>query len=313
MKKTLKVLAIITMMAVIVLAAGCKSTPENPNAGPVVNATIPELFSPDPDNTNERMTVAISVEHPVPIKDWTIQIQPNRQGAGQRQSAEGGQRQSAEGGQRERPEGQERQRRRAAFFEQTGNGKPPANFQWNGRGTSGELVQSATEYRLTIAVNDIFDNSTTYEGIINIDVIVRQEGDVLRIIVPSIVFPANSSDFARLTEDERRSNTRILRLIANALNRYPDYRITVEGHANPTTAPDTPERTREEAGAAGIIGLRPLSEQRARAVADFLVANNDIARTRLNAVGVGGTRTVADYDDEDENWKNRRVEFILNR
>jgi outer membrane protein OmpA-like peptidoglycan-associated protein len=48
-------------------------------------------------------------------------------------------------------------------------------------------------------------------------------------------------------------------------------------------------------------------------VVDSLVANNGIVRTRLTAVGMGGTRTVADYDDEEDNWKNRRVEFILQR
>jgi outer membrane protein OmpA-like peptidoglycan-associated protein len=132
------------------------------------------------------------------------------------------------------------------------------------------------------------------------------------MIVPSIVFPGNSADLSRVSEEDARNNTRVLRLIANALNKFAGYNVLVEGHANPTTPPGA-KRNAEETGSASVLGLKPLSESRAKAVVDYLSANNGINSTRLSFVGVGGTRTVAAYDDDEENWKNRRVEFILNK
>ncbi|MCL2765631.1 MAG: OmpA family protein [Treponema sp.] len=297
MKKILALILTIALIAGITLS--CQTPPpapapvQNPNAGPKVTVTIPELFSPDPDIEDDKMTINIAVEHPVQIKDWTITIQPNRQ--------------QTSGQSTERQAGERQGRQRRAFFEQSGTGTPPAAWQWNGRGTSGEMVMSAMDYRFTISVDDVFGNNTVTEGIIEVDIIVRREGNNLRIIVPSIVFPPNAANFNLLSQDEQRANTRIMNMIARALNKFGDYRIIVEGHANPTTPPNTTQRTNENSI------LRNLSEQRARAVVDFLVNNNGISRQRLSAIGVGGDRTVADYDDSEENWKNRRVEFLLAR
>jgi flagellar motor protein MotB len=322
-----KLLSVVFVVFCVLAVAACITKPpkyENPNAEPKVTVVIPELFSPDPDVENDVMTIAITVEHPVPIKDWQIQVQPNRrqggqagqqQGAGQggqqgqgRQGGQGGGnaerqgRQGGQGGDAERPAGA---RRRGPFFEQNGTVTPPAEWKWNGKGTSGEMVQSATEYLFRLTVNDIFDNTTTQEGIINVDVLVRKEGDLYKIVVPSIVFPPSSADFTRLAEDEMRGNRRVLGLIGRALNKYPGYKITVEGHSNPLTPPNTPERTAEEKSD------QALSEQRARTVVTYLVDNASIERSRLSATGKSCTQPIADYDDDEENWKNRRVEFIL--
>jgi len=286
-----KIIALLFAVSIIVLA--CKSIPhENPGTGPVVTAEIPELFSPDPDITDDKMTILISVTHPIPIKDWTIQIQPNRTG--------------------QRPAGEQAARRtgagRRVFFEQKGSGAVPAEWQWNGKNASGEMVQSAMEYRFTLSVNDLFNNNSVFEGTINTDVIVIRDGDKLRIVVPSIIFPPDKSDLGLVAdEDDRRSNARVLRLVARTLNRFDGYRITVEGHANPTTRPNSTARTNENPS---LIGL---SRDRAQAVINSLVTDNGINGARLTAIGIGGERTVAPWDDGEENWKNRRVEFILER
>ena len=303
----------------VLLMVGCASY-ENPNAGPQITVQMPELFSPDPDVPNDKLVVPVSVKHLVPIKEWSVTVQPNRNrqssaaagqgGDGQRQQ---GERQASQGGDQQRPagEGGQQRRNRGPFFEEKGKaakGKMPATWTWDGKGTSGEMVQSATDYLFTLTVADIFDNSSTYEGIISVDVLVRREGDNLRIIVPSIVFPPNSANFALLSAEEMRPNTRVLRLIANALNKFDAYQVTVEGHANPTTPPNTAQRTTEE-----TRELVPLSGDRAKAVIEYLVTNNNVKRDRLSSIGIGGERTVADWDDTDENWKNRRVEFLLQK
>ena len=292
----------IFIMAVVVMVfASCKTPPPpptddgNPKTNPEISVEIPELFSPNPDNANETMSIQIDVKHPVPIKDWTIAIQHH------------------EAEENHGNDSQQKARQSRPFFEQSGKGTPPAAWSWNGRSASGEMVQSATDYKFVLTVNDSFANNAVYEGIISVDVIVRHEGGILRIVVPSIIFPPNSSDFKLLSQDEMQSNARVLALIAKALNKFDAYKIKVEGHANPTTPPNTAHRRTEEAGNRTIIGLKPLSEARAKAVVDYLVANNGIKRERLSYVGIGGARTVANYTDKNENWKNRRVEFILQK
>jgi outer membrane protein OmpA-like peptidoglycan-associated protein len=252
---------------------------ENPNRGPNLQVSIPPLFSPNPDIEN-RFPIAIAVTHPVlPLKDWSIRI---REGDGT-----------------------------ASFFTQSGQGNPPVTWTWNGKGTSGRLVESATDYPFELTVSDSFDNKGTYEGIIAVDIIVRRDGDGYRINVPSIIFPANSSDLRRVTQAEQNSNARVMGMIAKSLNKFPDYTIIVEGHANPTTPPGTVARVTEEAGTGGVMGLVPLSDARAKAVVDYLVANEGISRNRLRTLGIGGTRTIAAYDDDKKKKKNRRVEFLL--
>jgi len=311
-----KITVLFLAVTVLLLAFSCASSPtppsglENPGKGPAVTAEIPELFSPDPDIPDDTITIAIKVEHVVPIKDWSIQIQPNRRQSGQAatQTTAGSTAGTTEERQPRRQSGERR-----SFFEQNGTGDVPSAWKWNGKGLSGEMVQSAMDYRFTLSVKDIFDNNTTFEGIISTDVLVRREGDILRIIVPSIVFQGNSANFINvfgdeITDDIIRSNRRILSLIARALNRFDGYRITVEGHTNPGQPLGTPARTREN------TANLPISEQRARAVVDYLVNNNNINRSRLTAVGMSATRTITeDYNNDDESWKNRRVEFILQR
>jgi len=298
---------LILVFFVVCVFSSCVSTPPaegNPKAAPELTVGIPELFSPNPDITDDTLKISIAVKHPVGIKDWNISIQPIRQGSGQSQAAQS---QTAQSETRQRSSDEQRQRQ--PFFLLTGTGTPPAQWEWNGRSTrpSGELVQSATDYKFTLTVNDIYNNSAVHEGVISVDVLVRREGNNLRIIVPSIIFPPDSSDMSRVSEDDQRSNRRVLRLIANALNKYPNYRITIEGHANPLSAAGTADWRRQE------NTYQPLSEQRARAVGEYLAANHNIARTRFTYVGIGTTRPVADYTDEEEQWKNRRVEFILVR
>jgi outer membrane protein OmpA-like peptidoglycan-associated protein len=315
-----KIIVLLFAVSVVVVSACVTPPAVNPEVGPELTVVIPELFSPDPDVVDDKLVVDITVKHPVKIKEWTVQVNRSFGGqAGQAPAADRPPRQAQDGEARqprERAEG-DAPRRSRAFYEHTGRNNPPAKWLWDGKSSrqSAEMVQSATDYRFVLTVTDIFDNSSTYEGIISVDVLVKREGNDYRIIVPSIIFPPNAASFSLLSEDDMRSNRRVLRLIAGALNRFPDYKITVEGHANPTTPEGSPQRARDEEGTATEIGLRPLSQQRAQAVVDYLVNDPDrgVDQSRLTAVGMGGGRTVAAYDDDDENWKNRRVEFLLHR
>ncbi|MCL2067152.1 MAG: OmpA family protein [Treponema sp.] len=241
--------------------------------GPELSAsTAPEFFSPDNDGEDDELYIRLSAIDASPIAGWSFVIRE--------------------------PEPPYLEFRR---FE--GRGNPAAQLIWDGRSARGELVQSATDYPYTFTAEDALGNSSSAEGRIGVDVLVIRDGDRLKIQIPSIVFRPNFADFEGLERDVVDNNNRILRRLAQILNKFRDYRIQVEGHANPTF-PRGPERDREE------TELRRLSEARARAVVDLLVRNG-VARSRLSSIGAGGSSPVAEFEDRDNWWKNRRVEFIL--
>jgi outer membrane protein OmpA-like peptidoglycan-associated protein len=251
-----------------------KSEPDT--EGPVIEVRFsPQYFSPDNDGENDVLEVSISVKDESRIADWLIEIR-------------------------------EPQPPYLLFSEWHGTGEPPARITWDGRSASGELVQSASDYPFRLTVTDVMENSSVFDGEIEVDVLVIREGDHLKVQVPSIVFGSNSGGFDGLDAETIAANDYILRRIAQVLNKFHAYQVEIEGHANPLARTER-ERQREEQQE-----LQPLSELRAKAVLDYLVRLG-VAGDRLSYVGMGGTKPVAAYEDRDNWWKNRRVEFILVR
>ena len=58
--------------------------------------------------------------------------------------------------------------------------------------------------------------------------------------------------------------------------------------------------------------LTPLSAERADAIKNYLIKKG-VSASVLATVGMGGKQPVVDPKDKDNNWKNRRVEFILQK
>jgi len=242
-------------------------------SGPELSmTTTPEYFSPDNDGENDELIINLSAKDASPVADWSIEIRPVES-------------------------------LNTLFKKIEGQGTPANRITWNGRSDRGELVQSASAYQYTFRAADALGNSSTITGRFVTDVLVMREGDRLRILVPSIQFRPNYADFVDLPRDVISENNRIIRRIAQILNQFRDYRVQVEGHANPTQ-PEGETRDREEPI------LKNISETRARAIVDLLVRNG-VTRSRLTATGAGGTTPVAAFDDRDNWWKNRRVEFYL--
>jgi outer membrane protein OmpA-like peptidoglycan-associated protein len=251
------------------------------NDGPVLSAALaPRPFSPDDDGVEDELEIRISANDESPIRGWKIEIRephpPYR-----------------------------------LFKDYHGEGSPPETVVWDGRSSWGEVVQAATDYPYVLTAADVHGNSAAYHGRVEVDILVQREpNDVLRVRVPSIVFGENSGGFTDLTSEQTKTNDQILRKIAGMLKKFDGYQMRVEGHANPTTPPGSRERRIEEEGSRQEKGLKPLSEERAQAVVDYLVSLG-IDPSRLTASGVGSERTLVDYTDTDNWWKNRRVEFIL--
>jgi len=252
---------------------------------PVVNFAIsPEYFSPDTYSGNDELTMTIDVKDPVDIATWSLDIIE--------QSVE-------EGG------GASKAR---TFTEWTGTGMPAHTITWDGKSAQGELVQSATDYPVAFKVTDIFGNSTLVNATITVDILVIREGDKLKINVPSIVFRANAADFNGLDQPTLDNNAKVIKRIAESLNKFKDYRISIEGFANSigkiygySAAKIADEETSE---------LIPLSKARAELVRQLLVKDGVDPR-RLSVEGMGSADPVVPFSDATNRWKNRRVEFIL--
>jgi flagellar hook assembly protein FlgD/outer membrane protein OmpA-like peptidoglycan-associated protein len=243
-------------------------------SGPALSFTwLPKYFSPDNDGVEDELTMNLGVRDASPVASWSLEIR-------------------------------EPQPPYLLFYRLEGRGTPAERTVWDGRSNSraagSELVQAATDYPVSFTATDSLGNTSAIKAAIGVDVLVIRDGDRLRIQVPSIIFRENAADFDSLPTDTVDNNLRVLRRIAEILNKFRDYTVQVEGHANPVARTQA-EETNE---------LRPLSDSRARAVVNMLVEFG-VARNRLSAIGIGGSRPVVKFEDRDNWWKNRRVEFIL--
>jgi outer membrane protein OmpA-like peptidoglycan-associated protein/flagellar hook assembly protein FlgD len=248
--------------------------------GPILDlSSRPEQFSPDNDGVNDVLSIRLKAEDSSPIARWTLDIYEPAMENGTNPGI---------------------------FKHFEGNSAPVEELMWNGRGNNGDLVQSVVDYPYIFTVTDALGNTSVKNGFFGIDVLViREEGDKFRIQIPSIVFPADSAVFDGLNQNTLDNNIRVIKRVAQILNKFRNYKVTIEGHANPTTAPG-PSREQEEPS------LKALSEKRAGYILEQLVRNS-VARNRLSFTGAGGSMPLASFEDRSGWWKNRRVDFILSK
>ncbi len=253
--------------------------------------TAPEYFSPDNDGTDDDLYIKLSGSSKAMFKSWSFVIND--------------------------PKGK-------VFWQTAGSSAITERIVWDGLSNTqknargfAERVQSATDYPYTFTVTDTLGMTSTVNGVIQVDVLVIRDGDVLKMAVPSIIFRSDNADFKTKAEVKNgiepeiaANNERVLKRVADILNKFQDYKVTVVGHANRLTDNEA-EETEDNPKLWGPA-LIPLSGKRAEYVKDYLVKKG-VAETRLSTEGKGGTELVVDYKDKDNNWKNRRVEFILEK
>jgi hypothetical protein len=264
----------------VTLATGGKPCTEN------------NAFSPDNDGTNDELNIGLSAKSVLPFKSWSFRVLDPKN--------------------------------RKPFWTVTGGDSIADSLTWDGKSNAfagAELVQSAMDYPYEFTVTDSQGLSSNTTGTIPVDILVVRDGNALRIRVAAIIFRANKADFegrnkdprSGLTQEQIDKNTSILKRVARILSKYSSYTVTVNGYANPLTPPGSKAREKEETeGYNGSPASRPLSLDRAKFVVEQLVKDG-VSRSRLSAAGLGGANTVAPWNDKDNNWKNRRVEFILNK
>ncbi len=257
----------------------CTATPPQ-----LVVKTAPKYFSPDNDGVDDDLYIALSATSAVPFKNWSFSVYDPQNGK--------------------------------VFWSRSGSSTITERMIWDGRGNNGELVQSATDYPYSFKVTDALGMSSEVKGMISVDVLVIRIGDVLKIQVPSIIFRSDNADFKGKDEEPKNgleksvidNNIRVIKRIAQILNKFKEYTVRIEGHANNVSGTEAEETST----ANGNIPLVPLSEARAETVKRMLTEFG-VAESRLSTVGVGGRQPVVPRSDKDNWWKNRRVEFILDK
>ena len=242
---------------------------------PVVHLGFsPIPFSPDNDGVDDELSIKIDVQDESEIQNWSLEIVD---------------------------------RQMVPFVTFSGTGMPKPEIIWNGIGRKGDLVIAAEDYPYRFTVTDMLGNTARETGIIPIDVLVIRDGDKLKIQIASINFEPDKAELSQATPEIIEKNTFVLNRLAQILKKYRSYGIVIEGHANPTKLRNEQERQKEE-----VEELKPLSEARAQTVRQALIERG-INGSRIKVIGMGGTKMIAEPLNKDENWKNRRVEFILEK
>jgi outer membrane protein OmpA-like peptidoglycan-associated protein len=151
----------------------------------------------------------------------------------------------------------------------------------------GELIEAAPLDKVKMA--EEIGGELRRQGLEGTTVTTVPEG--VMIAIDDVRFPPNS-DRLMAREQEK------LRRIAEILKRYPDRDILITGHT--ARAPGYTEKD-----------YQALSEQRARAVADFLLSLGARRPVQLTTRGMGARVPAGDNSTEEGMRKNRRVEITI--
>lgn len=258
----------------LTLVVDTRSAPVSQQPPDVSLSVGPTPFTPDGDGTNDLLMINSAAASENIIMSWELVIRD--------------------------PFG-------AEFRRWSGRGGPRRFISWNGEAADGELVQSAQEYTVTLTVTDDRGNTGSESAVIPVGILVIRDGLVLRIMVPSIHFAPYTADLFAVSPEDLEQNLETLRSLATVLNRYPDREILIEGHAAHDYYLEGPRKEREQREE-----LLPLSAARAEEVRQALIILG-VDSERMETIGIGGARPIVPHSDRENLWKNRRVEFILER
>ncbi|HNZ26996.1 MAG TPA: FlgD immunoglobulin-like domain containing protein [Spirochaetota bacterium] len=190
------------------------------------------------------------------------------------------------------------------FISFEGEGSPESKtIVWNGIGKKGALVESVQDYPVKVISEDTVGNvGETIIDPVSVDILViKLEDGRYKIRISNINFKPEK---AVMTEDKK--NLEILDLLAKALKKYSEYKISIEGYAN------------EYKKGLDVKWAYELSKNRAVAVRDKLVTKG-IGKNRMETIGKGFENPIIPLRDKitDEERKemsiNRRVEFYLSK
>jgi outer membrane protein OmpA-like peptidoglycan-associated protein len=172
-----------------------------------------------------------------------------------------------------------------------GVGDPPSDLKWDWKDQTGCSVPEG-EYYVRARVRDKNGVISGYGPALvkakfaNVDV----QGWTNKHVSRNVAFALNQS----FSETEGYA---VLKAVKEMLNNSPNGLILIEGHTDSNVA-------------LAVVSNQQLSEDRAKAVKEYLVKNG-VDKNRLAAQGFGDTRPLVFNDTEEGRAQNRRVELLL--
>jgi outer membrane protein OmpA-like peptidoglycan-associated protein len=167
-------------------------------------------------------------------------------------------------------------------------------FRWTDANAT--AAERERERRRSLDVEAIARNQVVAEEINTIledqnvtDIVVQATSEGILIRLSDIQFLANSTELA---ESEKIK----LQEVANVLRNMPGRKIQVAGHT---------------AMAGSAAGRRITSEQRAQAVAMYLIETGAVKESDITSIGYGADRPISDNSTVEGMAANRRVEIII--
>lgn len=196
-----------------------------------------------------------------------------------------------------------------------GTGRPSRNITWDGKNDRGNVLSDGV-YNAVLSVKDEVGNEGKSHPIqITIDtskpvVTIVTEEKPIQALVPQrsfsetergVVISLAAEVLFDVGASELKSGARTtLDKVINIIKRYPNRRISVEGHTD-----NIPINTSQ------FSNNQVLSEERAKSVLRFFVNKLNLPTDRFTTKGFGETQPIAPNTTEDGQKKNRRVEIIL--
>lgn len=190
----------------------------------------------------------------------------------------------------------------------SGTGSPPARVVWDGKSDKGAYLESGEDYQILATVTDAKSRTASKQATVTADILVEKlsEGRY-KIVISSIQYSGYSSDIFKVEPGLLAKNIAVLRKLALVLNKFPEYKIHLEGFAVSEYWNDPKSAAREQ-----LTQLVPLSLARAEEVKNGLVLLN-VAAERFSVKGLGSDEPIVPNSDLENRWKNRRVEFYLDK
>lgn len=186
--------------------------------------------------------------------------------------------------------------------------KWPANtVKWDGKNVKGELVESAEDYPVETTIRDSLGNTSTIKSMIPVDVLIEKTATGYRILSSRIFFKAYTDNYVDVPANLSKQNKIRLDQLARKLEKFPNYKIRVVGHAVMENW-DDPKLGREEQE----TELLPLSLNRAKAIIRAMVDRGLNAKS-MTAEGVGASDQLVPDSNLDDRWRNRRVALFIDR
>jgi hypothetical protein len=184
---------------------------------------------------------------------------------------------------------------------------PQKQAVWDGKGLSGDMVQSAEDYVVKVTVRDEYGNVGTLAGKVPVDILVYKTPRGYRIQSSRIFFKPFTADYREVPPEIARQNRERLDALAAKLEKFRDYKVKLVGHAVMIywNDPALGKAEQEEV-------LIPLSLARAKAVEEAMVSRG-LSAEMFSPDGVGAADQIVPDSNYKDRWQNRRVAFFLEK